>query len=54
MPEVPGDDRVGHDAEAAFRKAFKRIHGIGPGTLRRWFRGGSPAGPRADGSARGG
>jgi AraC-like DNA-binding protein len=31
-------ERVGYETEAAFRKAFKRIHGIGPGALRRWFR----------------
>lgn len=30
--------KVGYDTEAAFRKAFKRIHGVGPGALRRWFR----------------
>jgi AraC family transcriptional regulator, activator of mtrCDE len=29
---------VGYAAEAAFRKAFKRVHGIGPGALRRGFR----------------
>lgn len=28
----------GYETEAAFRKAFKRVHGIGPGTLRRWIR----------------
>lgn len=31
-------ERVGYETEAAFRKAFKRIHGIGPGAIRRWFR----------------
>lgn len=31
-------EKVGYETEAAFRKAFKRIHGIGPGTIRRWFR----------------
>lgn len=31
-------ERVGYDTEAAFRKAFKRVHGVGPGSIRRWFR----------------
>ncbi len=31
-------ERVGYETEAAFRKAFKRVHGIGPGAIRRWFR----------------
>lgn len=30
---------VGYETEAAFRKAFKRVHGVGPGSIRRWFRG---------------
>ncbi|MBY8964713.1 AraC family transcriptional regulator [Algiphilus sp.] len=29
---------VGYQTEAAFRKAFKRVHGYGPGRLRRMFR----------------
>jgi AraC family transcriptional regulator, activator of mtrCDE len=32
-------ERVGYETEAAFRKAFKRVHGVGPGSIRRWFRG---------------
>ena len=28
---------VGYQTEAAFRKAFKRVHGYGPGRLRRFF-----------------
>ena len=31
-------ERVGYETEAAFRKAFKRVHGVGPGSIRRWFR----------------
>lgn len=31
-------EKVGYETEAAFRKAFKRVHGIGPGAIRRWFR----------------
>lgn len=31
-------ERVGYETEAAFRKAFKRVHGVGPGAIRRWFR----------------
>lgn len=31
-------EKAGYETEAAFRKAFKRIHGIGPGAIRRWFR----------------
>ena len=31
-------EEVGYESEAAFRKAFKRIHGVGPGSIRRWFR----------------
>ncbi|TJY55945.1 AraC family transcriptional regulator [Sinimarinibacterium sp. CAU 1509] len=31
-------ERVGYETEAAFRKAFKRVHGVGPGSFRRWFR----------------
>lgn len=27
--------RLGYETEAAFRRAFKRIHGVGPGQLRR-------------------
>lgn len=27
--------RLGYDTEAAFRRAFKRVHGVGPGQLRR-------------------
>ncbi len=30
---------LGYTDEAAFRKAFKRVHGYGPGLLRRLFRG---------------
>lgn len=29
---------AGYETEAAFRKAFKRVHGIGPGMLRRWLK----------------
>ncbi len=32
-------EQVGYETEASFRKAFKRVHGVGPGSLRRWFRG---------------
>ena len=31
-------EQMGYETEAAFRKAFKRIHGVGPGSIRRWFR----------------
>lgn len=31
-------EEVGYQTEAAFRKAFKRVHGYGPGRLRRLFR----------------
>lgn len=31
-------ERVGYETEAAFRRAFKRVHGVGPGSIRRWFR----------------
>lgn len=31
-------ERVGYEGEASFRKAFKRVHGVGPGSIRRWFR----------------
>lgn len=31
-------EQVGYETEAAFRKAFKRVHGVGPGSVRRWFR----------------
>lgn len=31
-------ERVGYETEASFRKAFKRIHGVGPGSIRRWFK----------------
>jgi len=31
-------EQRGYETEAAFRKAFKRIHGVGPGSIRRWFR----------------
>lgn len=31
-------EKAGYETEAAFRKAFKRIHGRGPGAIRRWFR----------------
>lgn len=31
-------ERVGYTAESSFRKAFKRVHGYGPGRLRRWIR----------------
>lgn len=31
-------EQVGYQNEAAFRRAFKRIHGFGPGKLRRWLR----------------
>lgn len=31
-------ERAGYETEAAFRKAFKRVHGVGPGAIRRWFR----------------
>jgi len=34
-------EEVGYQTEAAFRKAFKRVHGYGPGRLRRMFRRGS-------------
>jgi AraC family transcriptional regulator, activator of mtrCDE len=40
--------QVGYQTEAAFRKAFKRIHGIGPGALRRRAR---PQPPAADAGA---
>jgi len=30
--------QMGYETEAAFRKAFKRIHGVGPGSVRRWLR----------------
>jgi AraC family transcriptional regulator, activator of mtrCDE len=40
---VPGVmERVGYQTEAAFRKAFKRVHGYGPGRLRRLIRHFSP------------
>lgn len=50
-------EQVGYETEAAFRKTFKRIHGVGPGAVRRWFRNrflrpardGGPA-PGVDGS----
>jgi AraC-like DNA-binding protein len=28
-------ERLGYQTEAAFRRAFKRIHGFGPGQIRR-------------------
>lgn len=31
-------ERVGYETEAAFRRAFKRVHGVGPGSIRRWVR----------------
>lgn len=31
-------EEVGYETEAAFRKAYKRVHGIGPGAVRRWVR----------------
>lgn len=31
-------EQMGYETEAAFRKAFKRIHGVGPGSIRRWLR----------------
>lgn len=31
-------EEVGYETEAAFRKAYKRVHGVGPGAVRRWFR----------------
>lgn len=34
-------EEVGYQTEAAFRKAFKRVHGYGPGRLRRMFRRGN-------------
>lgn len=40
--------RLGYETEAAFRRAFKRVHGVGPGQLRRRADGGeSAAGDRA-------
>ena len=41
-------DRLGYQTETAFRRAFKRVRGVGPGDVRRRARGGSsatPAGP---------
>lgn len=31
-------EQMGYDNEASFRKAFKRVHGVGPGAIRRWVR----------------
>ncbi|WP_028492034.1 AraC family transcriptional regulator [Thioalkalivibrio sp. ALE19] len=31
-------EQVGYASEPAFRKAFKRVHGFGPGRLRQWMR----------------
>lgn len=31
-------EQMGYETEAAFRKAFKRVHGVGPGAIRRWVR----------------
>lgn len=31
-------EQMGYETEAAFRKAFKRVHGVGPGSVRRWLR----------------
>lgn len=31
-------EQMGYETEAAFRRAFKRIHGVGPGVIRRWVR----------------
>lgn len=31
-------EEMGYETEAAFRKAFKRVHGVGPGSIRRWLR----------------
>lgn len=31
-------EQMGYETEAAFRKAFKRVHGVGPGSIRRWVR----------------
>jgi len=39
MSVASAAERVGYETEAAFRKAFKRVHGVGPGSIRRWFRG---------------
>ncbi len=39
-------ERVGYETEAAFRKAFKRVHGVGPGSIRRWFHGKLKSGVR--------
>ncbi|MEQ1440074.1 AraC family transcriptional regulator [Fontimonas sp. SYSU GA230001] len=38
MSVATAAERVGYETEAAFRKAFKRVHGVGPGSIRRWFR----------------
>jgi len=35
-------EQMGYETEAAFRKAFKRIHGVGPGAIRRWLKGRMP------------
>ena len=37
--------RLGYETEAAFRRAFKRVHGVGPGQLRR--RGGGETAAKA-------
>lgn len=29
---------LGYETEAAFRRAYKRVHGVGPGAVRRWAR----------------
>lgn len=34
--------RLGYETEAAFRRAFKRVHGVGPGQLRRHGRAAAP------------
>ena len=33
-------DRLGYQTEAAFRRAFRRVHGVGPGDVRRRARNG--------------
>ncbi len=34
-------DRLGYQTEAAFRRAFRRVRGVGPGDVRRRARNGS-------------
>lgn len=31
-------EQMGYEDETAFRKAFKRVHGVGPGAIRRWVK----------------